>query len=225
MKTLRKVTAVIVCTSLFLCSAVSLSAAESEPTQQQLDFFEKKIRPVLIQHCYECHSADSKNLKGSLLVDSKQGLLDGGDSGTALVPGKPDESLLLETMKYGEESYQMPPKGKLPDAIIADFEKWIAMGAADPRTEPSKKTVKTEIDFDKAREFWSFQPPQHYPDPEVKQKAWPKNKIDTFILAAQEAKGFTPAPAASKQTLIRRAYFDLIGLPPTPAEVDAFVKD
>lgn len=225
MKTLRKVTAVIVCTSLFLCSAVSLSAAESEPTQQQLDFFEKKIRPVLIQHCYECHSADSKNLKGSLLVDSKQGLLDGGDSGTALVPGKPDESLLLETMKYGEESYQMPPKGKLPDAIIADFEKWIAMGAADPRTEPSKKTVKTEIDFDKAREFWSFQPPQHYPAPEVKQKAWPKNKIDTFILAAQEAKGFTPAPAASKQTLIRRAYFDLIGLPPTPAEVDTFVKD
>lgn len=176
MKTLRKVTAVIVCTSLFLCSAFPLSAAESEPTQQQLDFFEKKIRPVLIQHCYECHSADSKNLKGSLLVDSKQGLLDGGDSGTALVPGKPDESLLLETMKYGEESYQMPPKGKLPDAIIADFEKWIAMGAADPRTEPSKKTVKTEIDFDKAREFWSFQPPQHYPAPEVKQKAWPKKQ-------------------------------------------------
>ncbi|MCA9064617.1 MAG: PSD1 domain-containing protein [Planctomycetaceae bacterium] len=225
MKTLRKVTAVIVCLSLFLCSAVSLSAADSKATQQQLDFFEKKIRPVLIQHCYECHSADSKNLKGSLLVDSRKGLLDGGDSGTALVPGKPGESLLLETMKYGEDSYQMPPKGKLSDEIIADFEKWIEMGAADPRTESSKKTAKAEIDFDKAREFWSFQVPRHYPAPEVKQKAWPQNRIDAFILAAQEAKGFTPAPRASKQTLIRRAYFDLIGLPPTPAEVDAFLKD
>tara|TARA_R110002111_G_scaffold153375_1_gene220080 strand:+ start:5473 stop:8709 length:3237 start_codon:yes stop_codon:yes gene_type:complete len=225
MKTLQKVTSVIVITSLFGLLIPELSAAEPQPNQQGLDFFEKKIRPVLIQHCYECHSADTKNLKGSLLLDSKQGTLTGGDSGTALVPGKPDESLLLETLRYGEESYQMPPKGKLPDEVIANFEKWIAMGAPDPRETKTASKVKTEIDFVKAREFWSFQPPQSYSAPQVKRQDWPVNKIDYFILAAQEAKGFTPAPAAGKQTLIRRAFFDLIGLPPTPQEVEQFVKD
>lgn len=225
MKTLQKVTAVIVFSSLSGLFSSAAFATEPSANQEGLDFFEKKIRPVLIQHCYECHSADSKNLKGSLLLDSKQGTLKGGDSGTALVPGKPGESLLLETMRYGEDTYQMPPKGKLPDAVIADFEKWIAMGAPDPRNETSSKAVKQEIDFEKAREFWSFQPPKSHPAPQVKQKQWPINKIDSFILAAQEAKGFTPAPQADKRTLIRRAYFDLIGLPPTPAEVTEYVKD
>lgn len=225
MKTLQKVTAVIVFTGLFGLLMSDLSAADPQPNQEGLDFFEKKIRPVLIQHCYECHSGDAKNLKGSLLLDSKQGTLKGGDSGTALVPGKPVESLLLETMRYGEDTYQMPPKGKLSAEIIADFEKWIALGAPDPRNETSAKTAKAEIDFVKAREFWSFQPPQSYPAPAVKRKDWPLNRIDPFILAAQEAKGFTPASAADKQTLIRRAYFDLIGLPPTPQEVTQFVKD
>jgi len=225
MKTLQKVTSVIVITSLFGLLIPELSAAEPQPDQQGLDFFEKKIRPVLIQHCYECHSADTKNLKGSLLLDSKHGTLKGGDSGTALVPGKPEESLLLETLRYGEESYQMPPKGKLPDAVIANFEKWIAMGAPDPRETKTASKTKTEIDFVKAREFWSFQAPQSHAAPAVKRQDWPVNKIDSFILAAQEAKGFSPAPAAGKQTLIRRVYFDLIGLPPTPQEVDQFVKD
>lgn len=225
MKTLQKVTAVIVITGLFGLFLPRVSAKEPLPDQEGLDFFEKKIRPVLIQHCYECHSADSKNLKGSLLLDTKQGTIDGGDSGTALVPGKPEESLLLETMRYGDDSYQMPPKGKLSGEVIADFEKWIAMGAPDPRNETSKKQVKAEIDFEKARAFWSFQLPKAYPAPQVKQHNWPVNKIDSFILAAQEAKGFSPAPAANKRTLVRRAYFDLIGLPPTPQEVEQFVKD
>ncbi|QDU11187.1 Planctomycete cytochrome C [Gimesia aquarii] len=225
MKTLQKVTFGIVFTGLFGLLTPALFAAESQPDQAGLDFFEKKIRPVLIQHCYECHSEDTKNLKGSLLLDSKHGLLKGGDSGAALVPGKPAESLLLETLRYGEDSYQMPPKGKLPDAVIANFEKWIAMGAPDPRNKTSKKQVKAEIDFAKAREFWSFQAPKSQPAPAVKQQKWPLNKIDYFILAAQESKGFSPAPAADKQTLIRRAYFDLIGLPPTPEEVQQFVND
>ncbi len=205
MKTLHNVTFGIVFTSLFGLLIPELSAAEPQPDQAGLDFFEKKIRPVLIQHCYECHSADTKNLKGSLLLDSKQGLLKGGDSGTALVPGKPAESLLLETLRYGEDSYQMPPKGKLSDEVIANFEKWIAMGAPDPRNKTNQKKVKAEIDFVKAREFWSFQAPQHHAAPAVKQQNWPKKKLDYFILAAQEAKGFKPAPAADKQTLIRRA--------------------
>ncbi len=225
MKTLQKVTSVIVITSLIGLLIPELSAAEPQPNQQGLDFFEKKIRPVLIQHCYECHSADTKNLKGSLLLDSKQGTLTGGDSGTSLVPGKPEESLLLETLRYGEESYQMPPKGKLPDEVIANFEKWIAMGAPDPRETKTVSKTKTEIDFGKAREFWSFQPPQSYPAPQVKRQDWPVNKIDYFILASQEGRGFTPAPPAGKQTLIRRVFFDLIGLPPTPQEVEQFVKD
>ncbi|MDF1743933.1 MAG: DUF1553 domain-containing protein [Gimesia sp.] len=225
MKTLQKVTAVIVFTSLFGLLISDLSAAQPKSEQKGLDFFEKKIRPVLIQHCYECHSSETKNLKGSLLLDTKQGTLKGGDSGTALVPGKPAESLLLETLRYGEESYQMPPKGKLPDEVIANFEKWIAMGAPDPRDAKKKTTVKTEIDFVKAREFWSFQVPGKHAAPEVKQKDWPVKKLDFFILAAQEAKGFRPAPAADRQTLIRRVYFDLIGLPPTPKEVEQFVKD
>lgn len=225
MKTLHNVTFGIVFTSLFGLLIPELSAAEPQPDQAGLDFFEKKIRPVLIQHCYECHSADTKNLKGSLLLDSKQGLLKGGDSGTALVPGKPAESLLLETLRYGEDSYQMPPKGKLSDEVIANFEKWIAMGAPDPRNKTNQKKVKAEIDFVKAREFWSFQAPQHHAAPAVKQQNWPKKKLDYFILAAQEAKGFKPAPAADKQTLIRRAYFDLIGLPPTAEDVNRFVKD
>ncbi len=225
MKTLKKVTTVILFTSLFGLLVSDLSAAETKLDQQSLDFFEKKIRPVLIEHCYECHSAETKNLKGSLLLDTKHGLLEGGDSGTSLVPGKPEESLLLETLRYGEESYQMPPKGKLSDEIIANFEKWIAMGAPDPRNSKQKKTVKTEIDFEKAREFWSFQVPKSYAAPKVKQNNWPSKKLDYFILAAQEAKGMHPSPAADKKTLIRRAYFDLVGLPPTPEEVEQFVKD
>ncbi|MBN72010.1 MAG: hypothetical protein CME32_22355 [Gimesia sp.] len=225
MKTLRKVTVVIVFTNLFLALPLALSAADADSDQAGLDFFEKKIRPVLIKHCYECHSAESKNLKGSLLLDTREGLITGGDSGTALVPGSPDESLLLETLHYSEDSYQMPPKGKLPDAVIADFEKWIKMGAPDPRKGDATPAKHAGIDFDKAREFWSFQPPKHYPAPRVKQADWPRNQIDHFILAAQEAKGFSPAPKADKRTLIRRVYFDLIGLPPTPQEVEQFVKD
>lgn len=225
MKTLKRVTIVIVFMSLFGLLIPELSAAKPRPDQAGIDFFEKKIRPVLIQHCYECHSEDTKNLKGSLLLDSKQGTLKGGDSGVTLVPGKPAESLLLETLRYGEESYQMPPKGKLSDEVIKNFEKWIAMGAPDPRNKTSQKKVKAEIDFVKAREFWSFQTPKSYPAPTVKQQKWPLNKIDFFILSAQESKGFTPAPAADKRTLIRRVYFDLIGLPPTPEEVSQFLKD
>ncbi len=211
----------LVVTGLFCF--VETSATENP--QAGVEFFEQKIRPVLIKHCYECHSAKTKNLKGGLLLDSKKGLLQGGDSGTALVPHQPGKSLLLETLHYGEDSSQMPPKGKLPQQVIKNFERWIKMGAPDPRSHVSKPQKKTEIDFAARRQFWSFQPPRKYAAPSVKQQKWIKNKIDSFILAKLEAKKLKPAPPTSKRQLIRRATFDLIGLPPTRDEVDSFIVD
>lgn len=196
-----------------------------EADAEGIRFFETKIRPVLVETCYECHSANSNILKAGLHVDSKQGLLDGGDSGAAIVPGKPDESLLLETLRYDPLGYQMPPSGKLPDAVIADFEKWIQMGAPDPRTETVPNTAKKSFDIDSRRSFWSFQLPKASPVPDVQRDQWPRQKIDYFILAAQEEVGLEPAEEADRRTLIRRAYFDVIGLPPTFEETEQFAND
>lgn len=195
------------------------------PDAAGMRFFEQKIRPVLVEKCYQCHSTQANPLQAGLYVDSKEGLRTGGDSGEAIVPGKPDESLLLETLHYKPSGYQMPPEGKLPDTVIADFRKWIEMGAPDPRTDDSLKVVKRTFDIDSRRDFWSFQPPQAHPRPQVQHTAWPRNKIDYFILAKMEAAGLTPAQEAHRRLLIRRVYFDLIGFPPTYEEVEQFVAD
>ena len=200
-------------------------AAEPGAEAQGIDFFERKIRPMLAQHCYSCHSADAeknKKLKGTLFLDTRDGWKAGGDTGPAIVPGKPAESLLLQTMKYTGD-VQMPPKGKLPNAVIADFEKWIAMGTPDPRTGGVKKQVGLSLEA--GRQFWSYKPPVSSPVPTVKTADWAKSDLDRFILAKLEAKGLRPAPDADRDTLARRLYFDLTGLPPTPEEVDAFVRD
>ncbi|MCC9608036.1 DUF1553 domain-containing protein [Blastopirellula sp. JC732] len=197
----------------------------AEPDAEGIRFFETKIRPVLVAHCYECHSAKSETLRAGLLVDSNHGLLTGGDSGASIVPGKPDESLLLETLRYDPLSYQMPPNGKLSDAVIADFEKWIKMGAPDPRNDAPDTPVKQPFDIDSRRSFWSFVPPTAQPAPEVEQQAWPRQKIDAFVLAALEKAGLHPAAEADRRTLIRRVYFDLIGLPPTYDEIEQFAAD
>ncbi|MEI7684202.1 MAG: DUF1549 domain-containing protein [Planctomycetota bacterium] len=186
-------------------------------------FFEKKIRPVLIEHCYSCHSAESGKSRGSLRVDTREALLKGGDSGAALIPGQPQKSLLIEALKYHGE-VKMPPKGRLPDAVVADFESWIKSGAVDPRVEVAVKSKSKIPTVEEGRLFWSFQPPQAHPVPAVKQKDWGTNEIDAFLLAALEAKGLKPAPDADPQTLIRRLSFDLTGLPPTPEETAAFEK-
>ncbi len=186
------------------------------------DFFEAKIRPVLVEQCFKCHSADAaanKKLKANLRLDTAEGLRKGGDSGSPLAE-KPAQSLLLKSLK-GEGAEQMPPSGKLPDAVIADFEKWVAMGAPDPRTASAK--AATGIDIEKGRKHWSFQPVRKPEVPTPKPET--RNPIDAFILAKLREQGLTPVPQADRRTLIRRVYFDLIGLPPTPAEVDAFVKD
>lgn len=200
--------------------------AQEQIADQQLaskiEFFETKIRPVLVEHCYECHSSDSKTIHGGLLLDSAQGLTKGGDSGPAIASEQPDQSLILQALRY--ESTQMPPKGKLPESIIADFSKWVSEGAIDPRTQ-SNLPVKKQIDIEQSRNFWAFVPPINSPIPETSYKDWPVSTIDHFVLAAMEARNLKPVAQADKRKLIRRATFDLTGLPPTPEEVDAFLND
>jgi hypothetical protein len=192
----------------------------------KLEFFESRIRPVLIKHCYECHSAKSKEVKGSLLVDSAAGLLQGGDSGPAIVTGKPNKSPLIEALRY--EGVEMPPDGRLPANVVKDFERWVEMGSPDPRTDnPAPGVVKPQrtIDLEAGRQFWAFQSIVNHARPDVSDKSWPNSDIDAFVLQKLEAAGLKPAADASRRTLIRRVYFDLIGLPPSPEEVTAFLKD
>ena len=188
-----------------------------------ITFFEKKIRPMLVQECYRCHS-EAKKIRGGLALDSKEGLLTGGDTGPAIVPGDVKKSLLLKALHYTDPDLQMPPKGKLPAQVIADFERWVKMGAPDPRT---KKNVakKYGVDIEEGRKFWAFQPVKDLPTPTVKDKTWAKNDIDRFVMHYWDNKGIRPVADADRETLIRRAYFDLIGLPPTPKQIDAFVND
>ncbi|MCS7046820.1 MAG: hypothetical protein NZO58_10730, partial [Gemmataceae bacterium] len=177
------------------------------------DFFERKIRPILAEHCYSCHSTESKKQRGGLVLDTKEGLLKGGDSGPALVPRKPQESLLLKALRYDNPELRMPPKGKLPDHVIADFAKWIEMGAPDPRVGTKKSASPSgSVNLQQGRKFWAFQPPRPVPPPAVKDAAWPHNEIDRFLLARLEASGLRPAPDAEPAVLLRRLYYVLIGL-------------
>jgi hypothetical protein len=198
------------------------NAQEQKTTAAQLEFFEKRVRPVLVERCYECHSQQAKKIGGKLLLDTRDGVLAGGRQGPALVPGNPRESLLIRAVRHEDKDFRMPPKSMLTPAEIADLEAWIAMGAPDPRTA-GKKAIAANID--EARKFWAFQPVKTTAPPDVNDKAWPLTPIDRFILAKLEAKGLKPVAVADKRTLIRRATYDLIGLPPTPDEIDAFLKD
>jgi hypothetical protein len=185
-------------------------------------FFEQRIRPVLVKECYECHSAGAKKLRGGLRLDTRAGVLDGGDSGPAVVPGKPEESLILEALRH--EGLAMPPKSKLPDTVVADFERWINLGAPDPR-DGEAAPLRTGIDVEAGRGFWSYQRPRRHAPPAVADPAWARTDIDRFLLAALEARKLRPAGDADRATLARRVSFDLVGLPPGPQEIDAFVAD
>ncbi len=208
--------------------AVDMRMSATEKTQitpEQEKFFETKIRPVLVTQCGKCHASSAKKLRGGLRLDSREGLRRGGDSGPAIVPGKPDQSLLIRAIRYRDEELQMPPKAKLPDAVIADFEVWVKMGAPDPRTEPAAATAHAPAAPEKGREFWSFRPPKKSLPPEVKRVDWPHGDIDRFLLAKLESSKRRPVADAERSKLLRRVTFDLIGLPPTPEEVDAFLQD
>ncbi len=217
---------------LLLTLAIPVAAAHGDITDEQRNFFERKIRPVLVEKCYECHSAQSKKVKGGLMLDNKEATLHGGDSGPAVVPGNLSDSTLIEAIRYANKDMEMPPKGKLPDSVIADFETWVKMGAPDPRGElvadagaASSQWRKNEINIAEGRKFWAFQPPKKSPAPEVKNAAWPKSDIDRFVLAKLEEKGLQPVADAQKLDLLRRVTFDLTGLPPTPDQIQAFMKD
>jgi hypothetical protein len=202
------------------------NSAQASPTPEQIAFFETKIRPVLAQHCYQCHSAEALRagkLKASLLVDSRAGMAKGGESGAAVVPNNKNESLLLAALKY--DGFEMPPAGKLPDDVIADFETWIDMGAPDPRDEPLATVDERTIDVEEGRKHWSYRRLAPVSPPEVKTANWARNDLDRFILAKQEEAGISPAPEAAKATLARRVFFDLTGLPPTPEELKQFLDD
>ncbi len=188
---------------------------------EQTEFFEKQVRPVLVDRCYECHSAEKKT-KGGLALDTREATLKGGDNGPVLIAGDPEKSLLIEAVRYANHDMQMPPKKRLADAEIKALEEWVKMGAPDPReAAPIAKTAKT-IDIEEGRKFWSFQPLKDAAPPNVPPLASP---IDAFMGAKLKEKGLTTAAPAEKRTLLRRATFDLIGLPPTPQEMDDFLAD
>ena len=208
----------------------ALSQAPQPPlTKEGSEFFELKIRPVLANHCYQCHSPQAKTLAGGLRLDTRAGMLKGGASGEpAIVPGAPEKSLLIKAIRYTDPKLQMPMGAQLPEHVIRDFEAWIKMGAPDPR-EAEGGTVassnKEPYDFNEARKFWAFQPLKIVAVPAVKHQAWVKTPIDNFILAKLEEQQLAPVADADKLTLLRRATFDLTGLPPTPREVDEFLQD
>jgi hypothetical protein len=206
----------LACVVLIILLALPGAAAADEREV----FFEQRIRPVLAEKCYSCHSTAADVVKGGLLLDSAAAMAKGGVSEkAAVVPGDTAASLLLEAIRYENPNLQMPPKEPLPENVAADFERWIQEGAVFPASEAPVNPSATAL------EHWAFLPPQPQALPAVQHAAWPRTEIDYFVLAALEAKGLSPSPEADRRTLIRRLTFDLTGLPPTPEEVEVFEAD
>ena len=209
-----------------VCLAALAFAAEDPPDAKEADFFENQIRPLLVARCHECHGAEKQ--EGKLRLDSREAALKGGEYGPAVVPGNLEESWLLKAISYEDADLQMPPKGKLTDKEIAALTAWVKMGAPWPGADAAKRPAAAEEAFritEKDRAFWAFQPVKQPPLPEVNDVAWSRSSIDRFVQQKLEQQNLKPVAAADKRTLLRRASFDLIGLPPTPEEVDAFVAD
>ncbi len=206
--------------TLFLLTASVASAADPAPSGD--DFFEKEVRPLLVDRCLKCH--DDAKAKGDLKITSRDNLLKGGDRGPAVAPGKPDDSLLIRALRYDDKP-QMPPTGKLDDAEIQVLTRWVEMGVPWPKAAVLAPPAGEFRITDEQRRFWSFQPVKATEPPAVKDAAWNGSAIDRFVQAKREALGVTPVGLADKRVLIRRVTFDLTGLPPTPEEVDAFLAD
>ncbi len=207
--------------ALLLLFSNSTSRAETSAENAGIDFFEKEIRPVLVEHCYQCHSASGKT-KGGLRLDSRENLARGGDSGAAIIKGDTGASLLIQAIRYHDKKLQMPPKNRLDDREIQALEKWVTMGAPDPReSDPETSPEPSGMSLEEGKKFWSFQP--------VEVATVPKNgatsPIDAFIQARLQSQNLSPAPPADRRTLIRRVTQNLIGLPPTPEEIDQFLED
>ena len=213
--------------ALFSLGLASVSL-EASPTAEQVEFFERTIRPVLVERCYECHNSSDK-AKGGLALDWRGGLAKGGDSGPVIVAGEPGESPLLRVIRHEDRELKMPKDGpKLSPTVISNFEKWIAMGAPDPRAvPPSREDIAEAISWEtiseQRKQWWSFQPIRISAPPQVKGD-WAQTDIDKFIQAAWEPEGLSPAGDAESQSLLRRLSFVLTGLPPTLGESAAFVR-
>ncbi|MGB7345443.1 MAG: PSD1 and planctomycete cytochrome C domain-containing protein [Pirellulaceae bacterium] len=210
--------------SVMVLAATGIVAGATEPSGDQLAFFEAKVRPLLVKHCYECHSADAGKVKGGLLLDSKAGWTAGGDSGDVIDQGDADKSLLVESVRYTNSDLQMPPKYKLADAEIDVLETWVQMGAPDPRIG-TNVVKQAGIDWQKGKAHWAFQPITNPTLPAVKDTDWSRDDLDRFILAKIEAASIKPVADANRFALIRRVTLDITGLPPTVDEVGPFVRD
>ncbi len=211
---------------LLLATCQHASSADNEqPTGEQLEFFEKQVRPLFATHCYSCHSVKAEKLQAGLLMDSRASLLQGGDSGEAIVPGDVDGSLLIEAVRY--ESYEMPPKGKLSADDIKTLERWVEMGAPWPdEAAPTGESSAEVFDLQQRKaDHWVWQPIQSPAIPEVADTKWPHDELDHFVLAKLEEARLTPSCDADRTALMRRLYFDLIGLPPTPEQAGKFLDD
>ena len=211
--------------SLFCVLLLIQSAVLADP---KTDFFEKKIRPVLSGNCYECHSAKSKALKAGLLLDRKAGWVRGGLNGAVIHPGKPDESILMNALRYDNHDLQMPPSGKLSESVLADFEKWITMGAQDPRNSSLEEVFAVgglkAKSLEEGRKFWAFKPIKPPSLPIVEKDEWIQDDIDRFILRGIEGNDLEPSRKAEPLVLLRRIFFDLTGLPPSPQDIKDFQK-
>ncbi len=199
--------------------------AAAEPSADQTEFFEKKIRPILVENCYSCHSAAAPKLKGGLRVDSRQALLAGGDNGSALTPEQPEKSKFVEAIGYKNVDLQMPPKGELSESAIADLTAWVKMGAPWPGAAEIKTIAKDGFSIEARKSLhWAWRPVQDCDPPKVNDENWPLSAVDRFIVAKLEAKNIAPAKSADGHVLLRRVYFDLIGMPPSPEEIAEFEK-
>lgn len=220
------------CSRVFLL-ALSLASSgaligQDKMSSAQLQWFESKIRPVLVEHCYECHSAESKELGGGLALDTRDGIRKGGDSGPAVIARKPGSSLLLLAMKHTDANLTMPPEDygdKLPDNVIGDFERWIAAGAPDPRESQYAKEPSKSGTSNSGESWWAWQAITPVPVPQVTNTQWPNTDLDHFVLAKLEQSGVEPSAPADRVTIVRRLAIDLTGLPPSAADLQRFALD
>jgi Protein of unknown function (DUF1553)/Protein of unknown function (DUF1549)/Planctomycete cytochrome C len=214
-----------------VCVPVACAAEDAQKpaasTKEGVEFFEKFIRPVLAERCYECHSAQARKLKGKLLLDSQAGIAKGGENGAVLVPGDVEKSRLIKAIRWTDPDLVMPPKDKLTPQQIERFEQWVKMGAPDPRAGPASgpSAAAKTIDFEAGRKWWAFRPVAESQSPAVKQQAWAKKKVDYFVLRELEANQLAPSGRADPRALIQRVYLDLTGLRPSYEQSEAFARD
>jgi cytochrome c553 len=219
----------LLCGIIIGCLGWLLPSQKQLRAQDDVRFFESKIRPVLVKHCYECHSSESGKARGGLKVDSRDALRHGGDSGPAVVAKSLEESQLYQALLYHDDGWQMPPKGKLPQATIDDFRRWILLGAPDPRVTAINPDVASKIDIEAGRQFWAYRPLSPTPPPATATTKWSaasvgRTAIDRFVEVKLREQGLTPVDDASPEVLVRRLYFVLTGLPPSPEDLQKWAS-